>query len=275
MPSAEAQAAQAAPATERWDVLALRYATLRSTKRELYHRYEAYGEPDAEIEMAYYFWVLRSATQTVLFDTGFDPAAGIRRGRSMHIAPVEALRRAGVEPESVSTIVVSHMHYDHIGNIAAFPQARLVVPRRELEFWSGPMAARAQFAGHVEQAEVAALVRARDDGRVTLTDGVEEILEGVTAHCVGGHSPGQLVIAVSAAGGATVVLASDAVHFYEEYELDRPFGVIVDLPGMYAAYDLLRTLVAPPGALLVPGHDPGVLTRFPVAVEDGSAVRLA
>ena len=58
-------------------------------------------------------------------------------------------------------------------------------------------------------------------------------------------------------------------------QLDRPFAVITRLPEMYAAYDLLRTLAAPPGALLIPGHDPEVLARFPVVGEDGNAVRVA
>ena len=71
-----------------------------------------------------------------------------------------------------------------------------------------------------------------------------------------------------------VALASDAVHFYEELELDRPFGVIADLAQMYEAYDVLKEMAAS-GATVVPGHDPDVLRRHP-AVDDskGNAVRL-
>ncbi len=54
-----------------------------------------------------------------------------------------------------------------------------------------------------------------------------------------------------------VVLASDAAHFREELELRRPFAVLHDLERMYAAYDLLEELAAA-GAVVVPGHDPGV-----------------
>jgi len=220
------------------------------------------------VEMAYYFWLLRGSSSTVLVDTGFDPDVAARRGRTCVCTPVAALTALGVEPAEVDTVVVTHFHYDHIGNLDAFPAARFVVPRRELEFWTGPVAARAQFAAHVEAEEIARVERFVSEGRVRVTEGEEEILGGVRAIDVGGHSPGQQVTAVAVDGGL-VVLASDAVHFYEELELERPFGVIADLAEMYLAYDLLKEMAAA-GAAVVPGHDPDVLRRFPAA--DGSAV---
>ena len=276
MSVAEPHPARRGPAAVAYEVIAVRYGTLTARKSQLYHRYEAYGEADAEVEMAYYFWILRAGGETILVDCGFDPAVGARRGRTCLCPPLEALRRTGVEPESVSAVIVTHLHYDHVGNLDAFPHAELVVPRRELEFWTGPAAARFQFASHVEAREVALIDEARRAGRVRLTEGVEEIFDGITAHAVGGHSPGQQVTVVSAPGG-DVVLASDAVHFYEELELDRPFGVIADLEQMYAAYDLLRELAAPDGAVLVPGHDPEVLARFPLLdlQTEAIAVRVA
>ena len=114
-----------------------------------------------------------------------------------------ALRRLGVEPEAVSTVVVTHFHYDHIGNLDAFPQAQLIVPETELEFWTGPMAARYQFGSHVEPREIAYIEQARGEGRVRTTNGTEEILEGVTAIEVGGHSPGQQLTVVESAGGTS------------------------------------------------------------------------
>jgi glyoxylase-like metal-dependent hydrolase (beta-lactamase superfamily II) len=273
---AEPHAARRGLAAVPYEVIAVRYGTLTARKSQLYHRYEAYGEADAEVEMAYYFWILRAGAETILVDTGFDPVVGARRGRTCLCPPLDALSLVGVERESVSAVIVTHLHYDHIGNLDAFPHAELVVPRREFEFWTGPAAARFHFASHVEAPEVALLAEARRAGRVRLTDGVEEIFEGITARSVGGHSPGQQVTVVAALAG-DVVLASDAVHFYEEFELDRPFGVIADLEQMYAAYDLLRELVAAEGAVLVPGHDPAVLSRFPALdlQTDGIAARVA
>jgi glyoxylase-like metal-dependent hydrolase (beta-lactamase superfamily II) len=259
----------ARPDAPQYEVLAVRYATLRASKAELFYRHQSYGEPDAEVEMAYYFWLLRGSRETIVVDCGFDPVVGARRGRTCLLAPVDALRALGVEPESVSTVVLTHLHYDHIGNLAAFPAATLVVPRRELEFWTGPMAERFQFGSHVEPAEIEFVAHAVAEGRVRLTEGSEEIVDGVTAIAVGGHSPGQQVTVVRCEGG-DVVLASDAAHFYEELELERPFAVLHDLERMYAAYGVLKGF-AREGAVVVPGHDPDVARRFPRLEHAGAA----
>jgi glyoxylase-like metal-dependent hydrolase (beta-lactamase superfamily II) len=250
------------------EVLAIRYGSLQARKSNLFYRYSSYGDADAEAEMAYYFWLLRDAGRTVLIDTGFEPQAGRSRGRTCLVEPLAALAALGVEPADVSTVVITHFHYDHIGNIGAFENAEVVVPRTELEFWSGPLAAREQYAEHTDQAAVALIEGLADQGRLRTTDGEEEVLPGVTAIRVGGHSPGQTVIVVAGEDG-DVVLASDAIHFYEEFELDRPFGVVDDLAAMYRAYDLLRDLEGAPGAVLVPGHDPAVATKFPATAEPG------
>jgi glyoxylase-like metal-dependent hydrolase (beta-lactamase superfamily II) len=240
----------------RYDVQCVRYATLQSSKAALYHRYEAYGEPDADLEMAYFFWLLRRGPETIVVDCGFAPEAGSRRGRTCLHAPIDALGALGVDPASVSTVLVTHLHYDHIGNLPAFPAATFVVPRRELEFWTSPAAATDPFASIVEPREIAFVADAAAAGRVRLIDGSEEIADGVRSVTVGGHSPGQQVVVVRGSGGA-VVLASDAAHFREELELRRPFAVLHDLERMHAAYDLLDQLAAA-GAVVVPGHDPAV-----------------
>jgi glyoxylase-like metal-dependent hydrolase (beta-lactamase superfamily II) len=123
--------------------------------------------------------------------------------------------------------------------------------------------------------EVAHVDDARQAGRVRPIARTAEIAPGVRAIDVGGHSPGQAILTVSTAAGE-VVLASDAIHFYEELELDRPFGVFADLREMYAAYDVLRDLEAE-GRVLVPGHDPEVMERFPALSQDAAdiAVKVA
>lgn len=244
-----------------WSVLAVRYGTLETTRSDAYYRYQAYGEPDGPQVLDYYFWVVRRGDETILVDTGFDPDVGRRRGRTCLIEPAVAMAALGVGPDTVSRVVLTHLHYDHTGNVDLFPDAELLIPARELEFWLGPLARRAQFAHAVEAGELGHVLAATDAGRVRRLEGGEEIAEGVHAILLGGHSPGQIALGIDSLAG-WVVLASDAAHLYEELERDRPFGVFADLAEVYEAYDTLREL-SWPGAHLVPGHDAEVMSRYP------------
>jgi glyoxylase-like metal-dependent hydrolase (beta-lactamase superfamily II) len=218
--------------------------------------------------MDYFFWVLRDGASAIVVDTGFHPEAGARRGRTTLCPPDEALRRIGVDPGTVPTVILTHLHYDHTGNLEWFPEAELIVQRSELEFWSGPEARHEQFASLIEPDEIERIAA----GHVRLLDGDADIAPGIRAICVGGHSPGQTVLAVETAGGSAVI-ASDAVHYYEELELERPFEIMVDLRAMYAGYATVAELARRPGAALLVGHDPEVMTRFPL-LADGLGVRI-
>jgi glyoxylase-like metal-dependent hydrolase (beta-lactamase superfamily II) len=244
------------------EVLAVRYGRRVTSRAESYLNFHLYGEPDAALDIDYFFWVIREPGGAVtLVDTGFAPEAGDRRRRAHWTTPAGALPGLGIAPDDVTTVVISHAHWDHIGNLGQYPGAAIVMAEAEYAFWTSPMAARAQFAAHCEPQEITVLARARADGRITLFSGQHALAPGVDLIEVGGHTPGQLIVTV-AAGAGTTVLASDALHFYEEVERDRPFAVLADLPAMYRAYDTLAQLACQPGTHLVAGHDPAVRARF-------------
>jgi glyoxylase-like metal-dependent hydrolase (beta-lactamase superfamily II) len=245
-----------------YEVLAVRYGTRTARRSEAFLNFGVYGEPDSEFPMDYYLWVVRDAAQTVVVDCGFAAEPGRRRGRITLAEPVEALRGLGIAPESVDRLVVSHAHYDHIGNLGAFPAAEIVIARREYEFWTGPYAGRVQFAHSTEPDELALLAKLGDDGRLRLVEETIDLLPGFELIVVGGHTPGQMIAQVAVDGGA-VVLAADALHFYEELERDRPFFVVADLRDMYQGFDLLREMTEDSGRALVAGHDALVPERFP------------
>jgi glyoxylase-like metal-dependent hydrolase (beta-lactamase superfamily II) len=259
-----------------YEIVAVRYGTLHSRKSELFYRFQAYGEADARQDMDYFFYVLRHGPQTIVVDTGFKPEVAAGRGRECVTPPREALARLGIDPARVSQLIVTHFHWDHIGNLELFPEAELFVPARELEFWAAPVAQNLQFWSHVDGDMVAYLEGAHRQGRAMPTGDDQLIVPGVRTITVGGHSAGQQILVVDTARGP-VVLASDAVHLYEEMELSRPFGVAVDIREMYEAYVLLERLTHESGALVVPGHDPEVTTRFPTVGcdADGIAFQIA
>jgi glyoxylase-like metal-dependent hydrolase (beta-lactamase superfamily II) len=274
-PTGATSARDRAPAT--YGVVAVRYAERETTLSEAFYRWATYGEPDGPLPMAYYFWLLEPPSgPPVVVDCGFDPPVGARMGRRCLVEPADALARLGVDRAAVRQVILTHLHYDHVGNVDLFPAAQLVVAQRELDFWTSPIARREHFAQHADADAVAAVARAAAEGRVRAVDDALEVAAGIDALVVGGHSPGQLLVSVKAPGDRRVLLASDAVHYEDELRTERPFAVLADLAGVYRAYDTVRAL-RDAGHAIVAGHDPLVWERHPRLEGPGAeiAVRIA
>jgi len=243
-----------------YDVVVVKYGSRLSRRSEVFHNHAHSGLPDAEIAMDYYFWVIRGAGRVILVDTGFAASVGERRGRTVHADPRDLFPALGIEAADAPTIIVTHAHYDHIGNLAAFPQSPLIVARAELDFWRGPLSRRGEFGALTEPTEVALLLAAEDEGRVTAVDAAYDVAPGIRVIVAGGHTPGQLMVEVQTRTG-TVLLASDVVHYDEELDTDVPFAFLSDLPELYRAFDVVRAARAA-GTTILAGHEPGILNRY-------------
>ncbi|MEW2354009.1 N-acyl homoserine lactonase family protein [Spirillospora sp. NPDC029432] len=241
-------------------VYALCYARRDGRRGQHFHGYdERWDEPHPT---AYYVWLAVSDRHTVVIDTGIAPErAGRLAGIDYHASPVTLLAGMGVAAETVDHVVLTHLHYDHTGTAAAFGGARYVLQRSELDYWSGPWARRIERERWlVSDDDLAHLREARD--RVRIMEGDGDVVPGLSVHLVGGHTAGMQVVRVRT-GRGHVVLASDAAHFYENLEDDRPFAILHSMTGMYGAFDRIKELAGGPD-LIVAGHDPEVLERFPL-----------
>lgn len=264
-----------APADE-FEVYAMRYAHRESGIRAE-HFYGFDSCHDQPSPMDYYVWAAISPSATVIVDAGFTPetAAAKGGGRDYLRTPMETLADLGRSADSVDYVVITHLHYDHVGHIPDFPNAQVLVQRSEYDFWSGPMAGRGDYPHLSYQRDMDYLSGQLDAGRVQLLDGDHAVVPGISTHLLGGHTPGIQAVRVKTKDGY-VALASDSSHFYENFQTDRPFAIVDHLPSMYLAFDKLRELASSED-LIIPGHDPRVMERFPAASPqlEGFAVRIA
>ncbi len=259
-------------ARPQFEVYAIRYATRGARSGEHFYGHDPH---DAPMPMDYFVWAAVSEEHTVVIDAGFNAAVAARRGREHLWCPTEGLRKLGIDSDEVPLVILTHLHYDHVGNLEKFPAATFVVQEEEMSFWTGRYAGRPHFREIVEPEDVLHLVRENFAGRLRFVSGREEVVPGIEVHRTGGHSPGLQIVRVNTVRG-NVVLASDATHFYANIEEDRPFNIVADLARMYGAFDLVRSLADSP-AHVVPGHDPLVMERYPAARDslEGVAVRVA
>jgi len=241
-----------------WEVHAIKYADRNArTKSDSFIFDDNHDAPHA---MDYFMWLLRNGDRVILVDTGYDEAEAASRDRPIRLNPVEALAPLGLNPDNVTEVIVTHLHYDHAGGLALFPNAQLHLQTAEMAFATGPCMCHDTLRMPFTSGHVCEAITRLYQGKLTFHEGDAQIADGVTVHCIGGHSRGLQAVRVRTRAG-WMVLASDAAHFYENLWLRKPFPIVVDLEDMLDGFHRLERL-ASRRDLIVPGHDPIVRRVF-------------
>ena len=184
------------------------------------------GDPhDGPMPIDYFVWAIVGSDKTWVLDTGFSAAVAKKRGRDHLRSPGEGLKAIGINPDRIEDVIVSHMHYDHVGNEDLFPAATFHLQDAEMAYATGRSMCHHVLRGAFEAEHVAQMVHNVYDGRVQFHDGVSELAPGITLHKVGGHTKGLQVTRVKTRRGF-VVLASDAAHLYANFTRNHPFPIV-------------------------------------------------
>lgn len=257
-----------------YSLFALKYASLKTTRG---HTFLGGVSDDGPQEMAYYVWLAKSSRRTVLIDTGFSRETAVRRGRQWERCPIDSLDLLGTTADKVDDLIVTHLHYDHAGNIAKVPNARIHLQRKEMQFaTSRYMCVKHISLGGIFEAEdVCTMVKSTFAGRVNFLDGDTQIAPGIRVHLTGGHTPGMQMVSVNTKRG-TVMLMSDAAHLYENIATQKPFHIAFDVADMVAGWRSAVEITSSTSCI-VPGHDRAVLSDYPPACgsSNGIAVKLS
>lgn len=256
---------------EQYEIYAIRYAR-RDAKRPSHF---IGGDPhDADMPMDYFVWVIRNENRQFVVDTGFTKEIADKRKREFLRTPAAGLALLGIDAMKVKDVILTHLHYDHVGTFHDFPAARFHMQGDEMSYVTGRHMRHHQFNHGYEIEDVVGMVRLVFRDRVEFYDGTAELAPGVSLHRIGGHTHGLQCVRVMTRRG-WVVLASDASHYYEHMETKRCFPTTFHLGEMIEGYGILKNLATSPQHI-IPGHDPLVMARYaaPSKDLDGIVVRL-
>lgn len=250
------------PTPEPYKIYAINYGFHERRVRENF--ITSHDDHDGPMPINFYVWAVVSAQRSFLVDTGFRQEVAAQRHRTITRPVAEGLKRIQIEVRELRDVIVTHMHYDHAGNLDLFPNARLHIQDDEVNFVTGRCMTHGAFRHPVEAEDVVTLVRRNFAGQVQFHDGDEEIAPGVSVHRIGGHTKGLQAVRVWTQRG-WVVLASDASHFYANMNAGRPFPIVYNVHDMLEGHRRLLALAESPDHV-IPGHDPLVQSRYPKAV---------
>jgi N-acyl homoserine lactone hydrolase len=209
-----------------------------------------------------------------LVDTGFASGKSMT-GRSFadFETPDAVLAKVEIEPREVKSILLTHLHFDHVGNIDAFPDATLILQRSEYERWKHALKSVADLPQNKQNwvlssmnlDDIGKFDRAIADGRVNFVEGSCEIRTGLTLHLAADtHTFGCQWIEVATPDGPYAV-ASDTIVTYANLERMWPPGYHQgNAWNLMATYDRVKKLVGDDRLTrIVPGHDMELFRRVP------------
>jgi glyoxylase-like metal-dependent hydrolase (beta-lactamase superfamily II) len=251
-------AATAAPRGPVWQVYAIRYATLPKFPV----RYLVAGaDTTRTVDIAMMFWLLEGPDRRrVLVDAGFYRQKFLDGWKPADfVRPSEAVQRFGLSPDSITDVIVSHVHWDHLDGADLFPNARVWIQAEEYTYHVGDDGMPRHDA--IDTLDSQMLFKLNQAGRVKLVNGDgQEILPGLVAYTGGKHTFASQYVGVQTAKG-TVVVASDNCYLYENLEKPASIAQTLDAASNLAAQERMRKIAAST-RLIVPGHDPGVFAKF-------------
>jgi glyoxylase-like metal-dependent hydrolase (beta-lactamase superfamily II) len=173
------------------------------------------------------------------------------------------VKLAGVQPDEITDIVVSHAHWDHMGGIDLFPKAIIWIQKEEFRYYTGEAWQAGGKHGGIDPDDVQALVRLNTEGRVRLIGGDDvKIFPGIRAYIGGRHTYASQYPLVE--GTPSFVLASDNTYLYRNLEAHMASATFSDTDHAANIKNQER-MIQLAGSIdrVIPGHDALQFQKFP------------
>jgi glyoxylase-like metal-dependent hydrolase (beta-lactamase superfamily II) len=235
-------------ANEIWELYVLEYA--RSSRQAVASLiYGAFDE--GVMDLPFSFVLAKNGSRRVLIDTGFmnegiGAEMATRFGIPTWMSPLDLLAELGVSADSITDVVLSHAHFDHMGGVSKFPNARIYIQKREYLSWYEALAMPRQFGfltAPINADDVRALFNASLEHRLMLLDGdVDDVVPGIHVRSGTGHTLGQQFVIVETARGR-IVVSGDCIYGARNLLGNNKDGIYVPLGfGVGSIWEQLVTM---------------------------------
>ena len=247
--------------TPEYSIRAIRYATAQGFPlSELVMG----GPKDEKIDIAMVMWLICGGGHTILFDSGYHRDTFLKDlVIKDYLRPDEAVKTAGVSPDAVTDIVISHAHWDHLGGIDLFPKAIVWIQKEEYRYYTLDAWQPGGDHGGIDPEDVKELLQLNTEGRLRLVDGDNvEIFPGIRAYTGSRHTYASQYLRVE--GNPPFVLASDNCYLYLNLSSHLASATFSDAdhPENVAQQSRMVTLAGSPDRV-IPGHDALQFQKFP------------
>jgi len=223
------------------------------------------GAPRNEtIDTVFVVWLIRGGGRNILFDSGFHREKWFKYFPvTDYLRPDEAVKLAGVKPDEVTDVVISHAHWDHMGGIDLFPKAIVWIQKDEFRYYTGEAWQADGDHDGIDPEDARELVRLNTEGRLRLVDGDNtEIFPGIRAYTGARHTYASQYLRVE--GSPSFVLASDNCYLYRnlaEHKASATFSKADERANIKNQERMIE--LAGSVDRIVPGHDALQFRRFP------------
>lgn len=223
------------------------------------------GAPkDEKIDTIFAIWLIRGGGRNILFDSGFHRERWFKEWNIQnYLRPDEAVKLAGVQPEEITDVVISHAHWDHMGGIDLFPKATVWIQEEEFRYYTGPAWQPGGDHGGIDPDDVQYLVRLNTEGRLRLVQGDNvELFPGIRAYTGGRHTYAAQYLCVE--GNPNFVLASDNSYLYRNLETRKASATFTETD-FAANIKNQERMIQLAGSLdrVIPGHDALQFQKYP------------
>lgn len=223
------------------------------------------ANPNDSIKVCFMFWFLKGENgRNILVDAGYLDTS--KTENKSYIRPDLLLKRLNVTASEVNDLIITHPHYDHIGGINLFSNAKVWMQKDDFDYFVGE--AWQEGSKGFQKNDVRNIIEINLQGRLKLVKGDSiEIIPGIRVFIGSKHTfENQYVLVNSNSKANKVLIASDAIWFYYNYNNLLPATLCMDPKAYVNAMKRMKTLVTNPD-FIIPGHDDLVFTKFPKVVE--------